>query len=146
MNYIVISLMVILSFGVILYVMINTFLGLGKYSPLFNGGSKTYFRGVGDVKCIGNRIRIIRAKNLNGILKRKFTVKAHENYKLNCNVTKEKGDILIKFSDGNNNLLGQSTETIENGIIYSCEKKSKITIEIEFEKFQGELLVEMVKL
>ena len=144
-KFIIIPLIVILAFGIPLYIMGATFFGLGKYSPIFNGGKKTYFRGVANTKYKKDKIEIKEAKNLNGELRKTLKVKALENYKINCNITKEKGDVLVKFSDRDNNLLGKGNETIKDGINYSCDKNGRIIVEMNFDKFQGQVIVELVK-
>lgn len=137
MHILVIAIIVLIVFGVPLYVMGKTFLGLGTYG-VFAGVSRA-FRGVATTKYTGKMIQVKGGRNLNGRLIKYLTVKKDTEYIIKCDVVNEAGEVKIKLTDRHNNILIETEESVVNGVHYRANENGKIAVWMDFDRFNGEV-------
>ncbi|MGG7176305.1 hypothetical protein ACQPU1_01840 [Clostridium paraputrificum] len=129
--------------GFILWIMTKTFYSIGNYGVLTGG--KYPFSGVASIKYKLEKIEIKEASNLNGKIIRSLKVGKDNNYIIKLDINNEKGSIIVTFKDENNNVIGSSSDTILEGLPFRSGNNKKLHVDIEFDKFYGEVNCEILK-
>ena len=125
------------AMGFILWIMARTFYSIGNFGVLTGG--RYPFSGVADIKYKPGKILIKEARNLNGKIQRVLKIEKENKYIINADIKTDGGSVIVTFKDEKYIIIGRCSDTTLEGISFISGSNKKIHVDIEFDKFYGEV-------